>query len=91
MAETVEAKVRRIGGSTFALLSPEVVKKLYLNDGDTVLLQVTKRGKTGAEILAHFASLPKSTGPPLTEEDLDFEGDRWERLERIIDQNRNRS
>lgn len=90
MAETVEAKVRRIGGSTFALLPPEVVKKLYLHDGDTVQLEVTKRGKTGAEILAAFSKLPPSKLPPITGEDLDFEGDRWERLERIIDQNRNR-
>lgn len=80
----VEAKVRRIGGSTFAHLSPDLVKRLGLHDGDTVMLEVTKRGKTGAEILAHFASLPRDDLPPLTEEDMDFEGDRWERLERIL-------
>ena len=84
----VEARIRKIGGSTFAHLSPEVVKKLGLLDGDTVMLEVTKRGKTGAEILAHFASLPRDDLPPLTEEDMDFEGDRWERLERIARRSR---
>jgi hypothetical protein len=81
----VEAKVRRIGGSTFALLSPDLVKSLGLHDGDTVILEVTKRGKSIGEILEHMASLPRGRLPPITEEDLDFEGDRWERLERILD------
>lgn len=83
MAEAVEAKVRRIGGSTFALLPPEVVKKLALHEGDTVLLQLTKQGKTLQEIVEALARLPKDETPPLTDEDWDFEGDRWERLERI--------
>jgi len=81
----VEAKVRKIGGSTFAHLSPELVKKLGLHDGDTVMLEVTKRGKTLGEIMRIMASLPKDNLPPLTEEDLDMDGDRWERLERIAD------
>lgn len=79
----VEAKVRRIGGSTFARLPPDLVKDLALKDGDTVMLEVTKRGKTLGEIIEALRKLPKDDLPPLTEEDLDFEGDRMERLERI--------
>jgi antitoxin component of MazEF toxin-antitoxin module len=82
MAEAVEAKVRRIGGSTFALLPPEVVKKLALHDGDTVKLEITKRGKTLGELVEELHRMPKADRPPITAEDLDFEGDKLERLAR---------
>ncbi|MEK6976137.1 MAG: hypothetical protein AABY18_07330 [Candidatus Thermoplasmatota archaeon] len=44
-----EAKIQRIGGSTFARLSPELVKSLGLHSGDKVQLNILKRGITGAE------------------------------------------
>lgn len=42
----VEARVKRIGGSTFARLPPQLVKSLGLADGDMVNITVTRRGKT---------------------------------------------
>lgn len=53
-----EAKVQRIGGSTFARLPPDVVKKLGLHDGDTVQLNVVKQGKTLNELLAWVKEHP---------------------------------
>ena len=44
-----EATIQRIGGSTFARLSPEVVKELGLNVGDKVQLNILKRGITLGE------------------------------------------
>lgn len=57
-----EGKVQRIGGSTFARLPPDVVKKLGLRDGDVVQLNVLKHGKTLGEILdwARAHPLPES-------------------------------
>lgn len=78
----IEAKIKRIGGSTFALLPPDVVKALRIVPGNTVQLEIKKRGMTGPELKAFVESLPPWHGPPLTDADLDTEGDRMERLER---------
>jgi len=77
----VEAPVRRIGGSTFARLPPDVVKELGLHDGDTVMLEVTKRGKTIGEILALMEAAAPADVPTMDAKDLDFEGDRWGKLD----------
>lgn len=77
----VEASIKRIGGSTFARLPAELVRQLGIQDGDTVMLELTKRGKTGPELLELFRSMRKEKLSPMTAEDMDFEGDRWERLE----------
>lgn len=53
-----EAKVQRIGGSTFARLPPDVVKKLGLRDGDSVQLNVVKQGRTLNELLAWVKEHP---------------------------------
>lgn len=45
-----EATIQRIGGSTFARLSPEVVKTLGLQVGDKVQLNILKRGITLGEL-----------------------------------------
>lgn len=79
----VEAPVRRIGGSTFARLPPDVVKELGLHDGDTVMLEVTKRGKTIGEILALMQAGTPGHVLPLGPQDLNLEGDRWSRLDDI--------
>jgi antitoxin component of MazEF toxin-antitoxin module len=44
-----EATIQRIGGSTFARLSPDVVKALGLNVGDKVQLNILKHGITLGE------------------------------------------
>lgn len=53
-----EAKIQRIGGSTFARLSPAVVKELGLRDGDKVQLNIVKEGKTLNELLAWVKDHP---------------------------------
>lgn len=84
----VEATIQRIGGSTFARLPPKAVKALGLTPGDAVELDIVKRGKTLREILAAAAKMPRWKGPALAKSDVDFEGDRWERLEKHGHRNR---
>ncbi len=49
----VDVKIQRIGGSTFARLPPDVVKKLGLHSGDTVQLNILKQGLTLGELKAY--------------------------------------
>ena len=53
-----EATIQRIGGSTFARLSPDVVKALGLQAGDKVQLNVVKEGKTLGEFVAWVKAHP---------------------------------
>ena len=55
-----EATIQRIGGSTFARLSPEVVKTLGLHAGDKVQLNILKRGMTLGELQAWAEANPLS-------------------------------
>lgn len=54
-----EAKIQRVGGSTFARLSPDVVKKLGLRPGDSVQLNIVKDGLTLNDLVARV----KAEGP----------------------------
>lgn len=47
----VESRVKRIGGSTFAILPPDLVKELDLHPEDRVLLEVKPLGGTAEEVL----------------------------------------
>lgn len=66
---SMEALIRRIGGSTFAKLPPAVVKTLGLHAGDVVLIDVRRQGATGSELDAIRGKLRKL--PPMTERPWD--------------------
>lgn len=55
-----EATIQRIGGSTFARLSPDVVKALGLHVGDKVQLNILKRGITLGELQRRARENPLS-------------------------------
>ena len=58
-----EAKIQRVGGSTFARLSPEVVKKLGLVPGDVVQINIVKEGLTLNELVQRFKKHPVWVDP----------------------------
>ncbi len=58
----VETEVKRIGGSTFARLPPELVRSMDLRAGDRIMLDVERVGGTAEDVMAlrgRFKGLPK--------------------------------
>ncbi len=54
----VETTVKRIGGSTFALLPPDLVKSLHLHPGDHVIIDVKRAGSTGQRLMQLRGAFP---------------------------------
>jgi antitoxin component of MazEF toxin-antitoxin module len=54
----IDATIQKIGGSTFARLPPDVVRTLGLMPGETVQLNIVKRGITGAQLRRYLEQSP---------------------------------
>ena len=64
-----ETSVRRIGGSTFALIPPDVARDLGLAPGARVVVEVRRRGATGAELMKIFGKYRGKRARPFTAAD----------------------
>ena len=72
----IEATIKRIGGSTFALLPPELVKRLDLHSGDVVNIEITRRGMTVDDLRkleGIWSHLPPMTPENRPWQDRDFD------------------
>lgn len=55
---TVEATIKKIGGSTFALLPPDLVRDLGLAADQKVLIEIRKVGGSGKDLMKLYGKYP---------------------------------